>query len=190
MSDAKRIPAVSVTPDTETDEIVIRIPCGLIFTVADVGTQAIDLTLVHPDNHARALVRGWYERFKDKAAVNRADADGNIIPKADHAAIKATRLASLAAHYETGTDRWSATGDGTGGGRSITVEAFARVRGITYAEADAKVTTHAETMFGGDRKKALANIATAQKVIDAVAAIRAERQPEADINADETVDSL
>lgn len=189
-TETKRVQTLTYAASDETVEVIIRIPQYIAFAIEGIGDQTLDLTKVHPDHHTRALARGWYERFKDAAAVNRADVDGNIISKAEHSRIKYERINDLAIHYESGTADWSRKGEGTGGGKSITIEAIARVRGITYAEAESKVEAHAAVMFHGDRKKALENLRTGRRVADAIKAIRDERTPAANIDADAALDRI
>ncbi len=147
----------------------------LTFTVLGEGNLELDLSKVHASNLAHAAVHGFNQRIPDAAAIGTLDADGNVIPKGDRNRLKYERMAELIAHYESGTEEWSRVGSGGGGGKSLTIEAIARAKGWEYDRACASVTAHAEAMFAGDRKKALANLReTSAKVQTAMAEIRAE----------------
>jgi hypothetical protein len=145
---------------------------------------------LHPDVMRRAALVGMAQvRIVDAAAVGMTDDDGNIIPEAGRIALKHERMAALVEHYETGTAEWSRVGQG-GGGRSITVEAIARVRGITYDAAKAETDGFAAKKFNGDTKKALAFLRDGKRVQDAIAAIRAERTKAPKVDADSALDEL
>lgn len=163
----------------------------LVFTVLGEGDVELDLNKVHEANMRRAAIHGWNQRIPDAAAIGTTDKDGVVIPKAERTRIKFERMNELCRHYESGTEEWSRKGDGsaTGGGRSITLEAIARVKGWDYQKAADMVEVHAKMHFGGDTKKALAFFRTGEKVKAAMQAIRDERalakvqdseQPDAD----------
>lgn len=144
-TESKRVNAITAKAADETFELIISLPKSITFDVAGTGDVALDLEKVHGANMSRALVRGWYERFKDAAAVNRADGDGNIIPSSEHARIKYERMNDLAIHFESGAGEWSRKGDGTGvGSRAIAVEAFARRHGCAYNEAKERIERRAK----------------------------------------------
>lgn len=156
----------------------------LVFTVLGEGDVELDLNKVHADNMARAAIHGFNQRIPDAAAIGVTDAEGNVIPKAERTRIKYERMNDLCRHYESGTAEWSRKGDGSGGGRSITVEAIARVKGVDYATADGMVDRHAGAVCGGDRKKALAFLATGTKVAAAIVDIRNERAAAKGVSVD------
>lgn len=161
----------------------------LTFSVLGIGDIPFDLNKVHADNLAHAAVHGFNQRIPDAAAIGLTDDDGNIIPKADRTQAKFDRMRDLVAWYESGVGGWSRKGDG-GGGRSLTIEAIARVKAVDYDRAVEMVARHAETVCGGDRKKALRELAKSAKVQTAMAAIRAERTPATSVDADEALDSM
>lgn len=92
---------------------VINMESGLIeFIVKGHPTLTLDMNKVHPDNQRRASFVGMAQtRIVDRAAVGRADAKGNIIPEATRQALKHERMASLIAHYESGSPDWSVRGE-------------------------------------------------------------------------------
>lgn len=183
-----------VPEGAEMVQVQVSIPAGMVFEVRDregriVREIAFDLQRVHPANLGRAVVHGWNQRIPDAAAIGLADKDGQIIPRAERERIKGERMEDLCRFYEEGGEEWSRKPTGTGG-RSITIEAFARVKDLSYEEAVERVEAHAARMFGGDRKKALAQIAESPKVQQAMHEIRAERTPKANIDADKVVDQM
>lgn len=150
----------------------------------------LDMTKLHPSIIRRAACAGMAQvRIVDAAAVPAADKDGNIIPAEERLTLKHERMAALVAHYMTGTDQWSRVSEG-GGGKSITVEAIARVKGWTYEQAEAEVEKMADKNHGGDTKKALAFLRGGKAVSEAMAAIRAERAPAPKVDADKALAEL
>ena len=61
---------------------------------------------------------------------------------------------------------------------------------IEYDEAVEMVERHAERKYGGDTKKALAKLRGAADVQKAMQAIRDERTPKANIDADKELEEL
>ena len=159
------------------------------FSVAGVGTLALHRDQISPEVLERALVEGMSDRIADKAAKSRDPKTG--IPASP--VEKSAAMQSLIEHYQSGTPDWTLTGAG-GGGRSLTVEAIARVKGIAYDVAEAFVAQYAsakrrmpdgkEMSFGGDTKAALAFLRQGKRVMDAMAGIRAERMPAPKVDAD------
>ena len=151
----------------------------------------LDMTKVHPDLIRRAAAVGFAQvRIVDAAAVGMTDDEGNIIPEDERIEMKYERMAALVAHYMTGTSEWSRRGEGTGGGKSVTIEAIARIRGIDYDTAKAQVADYAKKKFGDDTKKCLAFLRQGERVAAAIAAIRAERAPKPKVDADKALSEL
>ena len=146
---------------------------------------------LHPKVQMRAGLAGMAQvRIVDAAAVGVADRKtGAIIPEAERIALKHERMARLVAHYESGTEDWSRVSEG-GGGRSITVEAIARVKGMTYDAAEAECERIADLHHGGDTKKALAFLRGAGAVQRAMAEIRGERTKAPVVDADKALAEL
>lgn len=164
----------------------------LVFTVLGQGDVELDLNKVSAANLARAAIHGMNQRIPDAAAIGMTDKDGEIIPKDERTRIKYERMNDLCRFYESGTEEWGRKrAEGEGSGKSLTIEAIARVKGLTYEEAEALVQRHADTVLKGDRKKALAQLRQAQKVVEAMAAIRSERDAKrATVDADSILDGL
>ena len=169
---------------------VVDVEQGTVtFRVKGHSDIVLDMGKLHPSIVKRAAMVGMAQvRIVDAAAVGVADDDGNILPVADRIAMKHANMAALVDHYQTGTEEWSRVGGG-GGGRSITIEAIARVKGCDYDSAKAMVERHAATMKV-DTKKALANLRQARAVAEAINAIRAERAPAAKVDADAALAEL
>ena len=170
---------------------VIDVVTGTVtFQVKGQDDLVLHFDRLHPDIVERAALVGMAQvRIVDAAAVGVADDEGNIIPEAQRIAMKYRNMAALIEHYETGTSEWSRVGTG-GGGKSITVEAIARVQNITYEEAEAQVEAFAEKKYDGDTKKALAFLRGGARVSAAIEAIRKERMPAPKVDADKALEEL
>lgn len=145
---------------------------------------------LHPGILKRAACSGMAQvRIVDAAAIPATDKDGNIIPADERQRMKYERMAALVEHYETGTDQWSRVSEG-GGGKSLTVEAIARVKGWTYEQAEAEVEKLADKHHGGDTKKCLAFLRGGKAVSEAMRAIREERAPAPKVDADKALAEL
>lgn len=156
----------------------------LVFNVLGAGSVAFDPSKAHEANQRQAAMHGWKQRLSDAAALSR---DDNNIPASPVDKLEAIR--ALAAHYESGAAEWSRAGSG-GGGSSLTIEAIARVKSTDYATAEGFVADYAKAKHGGDTKAALAFLRDGKRVQEAMAAIRAERQPAPKIDADEALGEL
>lgn len=178
--------------DNQHVKPVIDVAAGTVtFAVKGHDDLVLHMDKLHPDIVKRAALVGMAQvRIVDAAAVGMTDDEGNIIPEDDRIALKHSRMAALVEHYETGTAEWSRVGTG-GGGRSITVEALARVVFAgDYERAESAVADYAAKKFDGDTKKALAHFREGKRVMDAMAAIRAERTGPAKVDADAALDEL
>ena len=154
-----------------------------------------DPAKAHEDCRKRAEVHGWIQRLSDRAAKPRDTKTG----RAATAGEKFAAIQELVEHYLSGSADWSMAGQG-GGGKSLTVEAIARVKGIGYAEAEAFVEQFARgkrkmpdgsfMSYGGDTKAALAYLRDGKRVQEAMAELRAERAPQAKVDADEALEEL
>ena len=159
---------------------------SLRFTVLGAGEVMFNPANVHPANRAYAELHGWKQRIVDGAAISRDDVTGKPASPTD----KLAAMQSLAEHYMSGAEGWSRAGTG-GGGKSITLEAIARVsfKG-DYEAAERSVESFAGEKFAGDRKKALAFLATGKRVMEMKAAIQAERTPAPKVDADAALNEL
>lgn len=148
----------------------------IIFTVKDCGDVELDLLKVSQANNHRAAIHGWNQRIPDAAAISRTDKDGHIIPEQTRTRIKYERMNDLCRHYESGTERWSMVREaGESGGGTLVVEAIARVQGVDYAEAEARVERYADRNCEGDTAKALAILRKGPTLAGALREIQAER---------------
>ena len=171
---------------------VIDIAAGTItFKFKGLPDAVFHPAKAHPDNNERAKYAGWAQvRLIDAAAVGAADRKtGAIIPEPERIAMKRARVVGLIGHYESGEPGWSRVSEG-GGGRSITVEAIARVKGMTYDAAEAECERIADLHHGGDTKKALAFLRGAGAVQKEMAVIRAERTKAPVLDADKALEEL
>lgn len=158
------------------------------FTVLGQGDVELDLNKVAESNMRRAAIHGWNQRIPDAAAIGRADAEGEIIPETERTRMKFERMNDLCRHYESGTEEWNRKGTGGGGGgKSLTIEAMAEVRGIEYDEAAALAQRHADTMYKGDLKKALAFFRTGAKIAEAMRQIKLARMAAPAVNPDDVL---
>ena len=171
---------------------VIDVDAGTVtFIIRDREPLTLTIGKLHPDVVKRAALVGMAQvRIVDAAAISATDDDGNLLDAETRLDTKRERMEALVEHYETGTPDWSRKGTGEGGGRSITLEAIARVKSVDYETAKAMVARMAEKAHGGDTKKALAFLRTGRKIAEAVNAIRAERAPAPKIDADNALKDL
>jgi len=157
----------------------------LVITVLGAGEVEFNPALVHADNRAHAEVHGWIQRLSDRAAMSRNPETGKPATPAE----KFNAIKALAEYYMTGAAEWALSGGG-GGGKSLTVEAIARVKGVAYDAAQTLIEQFAETKHGGDVKAALAFLRSGKRVMEAMEAIRRERAAAPRIDADKAVDEL
>ena len=184
--------AVKAMKENQHVQPVVDVEKGTVtFNVKGHDPIVLHMERLHPEIVKRAAMVGMAQvRIVDAAAVGMADDDGNIVPEAERIDMKAERMAALVEHYETGTSEWSRVREGRGGGRSITIEAIARIRAIPYDDAKAMVQRHADTMHKGDTKTALAHLRQGAKVGATINAIRAERTPKGKVDADAALEEL
>lgn len=178
MTDEKR-KGNSVVTVTYTDDGKMQID------VLGAGSILFDKAKASRECRAHAEDHGWEQRLRDAAAISRDDETGKPATPAD----KFARVQALADYYMTGATEWARVGHG-GGGRSITIEAIARVKGMEYEAVEAEVAEFAKKKYAGDTKKALAFLREGKRVMEAIAAIRAERQTAPKVDADAALDDL
>src|SRR5262245_56068561 len=152
--------------------------------------QVLEWAKLSPTVQKRAGLVGMAQvRIVDAAAVPMTDDDGNILSESTRIQMKFDRMGRLIEHYHTGTEQWTLQQAG-GGGRSITIEAIARVKGMDYDTAKAEVEKFAVAKHGGDTKAALAFFRGSKSVSEAMQAIRAERMPAPKVDADKALTEL
>jgi hypothetical protein len=157
----------------------------ITFKVKDAGEVGLDLTKLHEAIVKRAAVHGMIQRISDAAAISRdAETGQSATPKEKLAAMSA-----LIDHYHSGTEEWRRTGTGEGGGKSLTIEAIAEVKGISYEAAEAEVVKFAEKR-NESTKAILAFLRKGEKVMRAMEAIRARRQGAPKVDADEALQEM
>lgn len=161
-------------------------------TFQAIGHPAIvlDMTKLHPDIIRRAACAGMAQvRIVDAAAVSVADDEGNIIPVNERLEMKHNRMEVLVAHYMSGTSEWSRRGEGTGGAKSITIEAIANLKyNGDYEKAKTEIDAYAARKQI-ERKKALSNLKS-EAVLTEMARLRSVRMPKAKIDADAALSEL
>ena len=158
---------------------------GVEFVIAGVGKIRLDYAKLSAANLEYARFHGFKQRCVDAAALSRDTSTGKpAAPQEKFDAIK-----EIVDHYESGSTDWSMAG-GEGGGKSLTIEAIARVNGTDYDTAEAQVATFAAAKHGGDVKKALAFLRTGARVMEAMDAIRKARAPKPVIDADAALSEL
>lgn len=160
--------------------------------VLGAGVVVFDKTRASQDCRLHAEDHGWEQRLRDAAAISRDEDTGKPATPQD----KYERVKALAEYYMSGATEWARVGHG-GGGRSITVEAIARLKGVEYDQAEVFVAEFAKTgkdgkgvAFAGDTKKALAFLRDGKRVMEAIAAIRAERATAPKVDADAALEEL
>lgn len=171
---------------------VIAADFGTItFEVKGHPTLTLNIGKIHADVLKRAACVGLAQvRVVDAAAIPATRKDGTIMPEAERLALKHSRMAELIEHLESGSAEWSRVSEG-GGGKSITIEAIARVQGVDYAKAETDVEEFAKRdPYKGDTKKALAFLRTGKRVMEAMEAIRKERTPAPVVDADAALNDL
>lgn len=157
----------------------------LVFDVMGAGRLAFDVSNANAACRQHAEMHGWKQRISDAAAMSRDPETG----KPATAQEKLAAMRELVEHYESGSAEWSRVGGG-GGGRSLTVEAIARVKGCDYDAAEAAVAKFAGEKYEGDTKKALAYLRQGERVAAAMEAIRRERAPQPKLDADKALADL
>jgi hypothetical protein len=158
----------------------------ITFHVKDAGDVVLNTKHLHDDIMQRAAVHGLIQRISDAAAKSRDEVTGKPASTQE----KRDSMADLVAYYHTGTKEWKRAGTGEGGGKSITIEAIARIKSISYEMATDYAERYAKAKFEGNTKKCLAFLRTGKQVMEAIAAIRAERQTAPVVDADAALDEM
>ncbi len=156
------------------------------FNVLGAGSVVLDTSKLHDKIMQHAAVHGLIQRISDAAAIGRDQETGRSASPMD----KLTAMTELVSYYETGTEDWKRTGTGEGGGKSITVEAIAKVKSVSYEIAMDYAERYAIKAFNGDTKKCLAFLRKSGSVAEAIADIRKSRQGAPVVDADKALDEL
>lgn len=157
----------------------------LTLTVLGAGVITFDPEKASRECNAYAALHGWKQRLADAAAMDRDEDTGAPASVSD----KYNAVKDLAEYYMSGAVDWKRTGKG-GGGKSITIAAIARVKGIGYAEAETYVDAYAARNYEGDRAECLAFLRTGARVMQAMSDIRAERAGKPKVDADNALEDL
>lgn len=158
----------------------------LEISVLGAGQVKFDLDKVSVACRARAEVHGWTQRLVDAAAMSRDEVTGKPASPAE----KFEAIKELAEYYMGGAEEWARRSAGGGGAQSITLQAIARVKGITYQQAEEFVGRYATAHYKGDTKAALAFLRTGAQVGAMILALRAEKQPAPVVDADKALGEL
>ncbi len=157
----------------------------LLFDVLGAGQVTFDPAKASAACKAHAELHGWKQRLSDAAALSRDDETGKPASPAD----KLAAVKELAEYYESGAEEWSRVGAG-GGGKSITIEAIAALKGVEYDQAEAIVADFAAKKYEGDTKKALAFLRQGERVAAKIEEIRKSRMPAPKVDADKALDEI
>lgn len=131
---------------------------------------------------------GWDNRIKNKTSVTADKATGKV-----DTAIKYRLAKELIEFYEQGGDEWEMRA--AGGAREgsadagLVLQALMQVKGWSLDECNAKVQAMAEKK-GCERKDVLASLAKNPDIIREVAAIKARRAAESNVDASSLLDEL
>ena len=164
----------------------------VIFKIADGGPdEVLEWDLLHADVQMHSGLAGMAQvRVVDKAAIKRADDDGNVRSAEEMIRLKRAAIHDLIEHYHTGTPEWNVRVSSGGGAQSITLLAIAQVKRVSYEEAGRLVDAYASVKHGGDRKKALAFLAKGSQVREAMEQIRVKRAGEPKVDADQALSEI
>lgn len=130
---------------------------------------------------------GWDNRIKNKTSVTADKTTGKVDTAEKYKLAKA-----LIEFYEQGGDEWemrAAGGTREGTDAGLVLQALMQVKGWTLDECNAKVQAMAEKK-GCERKDVLASLAKNPDIIREVAAIKAKRAAESNVDAASLLDEL
>lgn len=177
-------------PETKRENSVVTVTHAdnvLIFNVLGVGEIRLDISTMSDENKAHAIMHGMEQRIRDAAAIPRDKTTGASATPQD----KYDAMQRLAEHYASGSPDWGIRRvEGSGGAKSITIEAIARAKECDYETAESMVDRFAMSKFAGDRKVALRELAKTASVQAAILAIRAERMPKPKADGDALLNEL
>lgn len=157
----------------------------ITFKVRGAGEFTFDVLAAHPKVRHWAAIHGFVQRISDAAAKSRDTETGKPADPGE----KLEAMRRVAEHYASGVEQWKMTrvaGEGAGTGPSIVVRAFARLQGLSVADALARIREVAEKKRV-TTKAYLKTLRGAQAIRDAIAAIEAE---EAGAGGDEALAEL
>lgn len=161
----------------------------ITFDVLGVGPLVFDRMKGSPENRLAAETNGWVQRIVDAAAISATEKDGTIRSKEVRAQLKFEAMSRVIEHYHSGSTEWNLK-PGGGFGRSIVVEAIARVMKCDYPAAEAMIEKRAAAKYDGDKKKAIEKLRESKDVQAAIIAIQQERLPKPAVDADDELEAL
>lgn len=151
-----------------------RVDGKIEFTVLGAGVFTFDPDKVSAENRARAMIHGFLQRISDRAAISRNPENGQPATPQD----KFERMKAMAEHYESGTTEWGLRAPATPGVDSgLTIRAMIRAGLGADVEAIETILGATQTKRGIDRTAALRLWAGTDKVIKAIADLKAESAP-------------
>ncbi len=144
------------------------------FTVLGAGVLTFDPDKVSAENCARAMIHGFVQRISDRAAISRNPENGQPATPQD----KLTRMQQMAEHLMSGAREWglkAAAAPGMDAG--LIVRAMLRAGLGATVEAVEGLLTKTQAKRSIDRTAALKLWAGTDKVIRAMAELKAEAAP-------------
>lgn len=143
----------------------------------------IDWTKIHSDVREEMGKRYLGEvRARDKAAVERADKDGNIRPESVRNKMKYERMAAVLKHLESGTSAWRMGGTvKVVQDHSITLAAICEVFKTTLQLANEKIDLWAKSQ-NVSRTAVLDSFAARKDVSEIIQRMKAEATKDVDLD--------
>lgn len=141
----------------------------LTWDFGPIGKVTLNPDKVSAVNRARAMVFGLKQRVADCAALSRDTSTGASATAEE----KFAEMKRMAAHLESGSDLWELRA-ATEGDSPLNIEAIGRALGLSEAGVEG-LLVQTEAKRGVDRKGALAIWLATKQVVEAKAAIQAER---------------
>ncbi len=158
---------------------------NMVFTVLGAGpivddkaTSAditLDLSKIHAKNRRRAEYHGWGQRIVDAAALAKDTDTGKPATPGE----KLARMAKVVEHYHAGGEEWNMRATGAPRGPDAGLIITAMCRALTNGDID-KANGLVDKLAASrkvGRDEALREWASTDKVLAAIAAIKAERAP-------------
>lgn len=157
---------------------MVKLDNKLIFTVKGVTEKLeFDIDKASAENRARAMVHGFKQRISDGAALS-ADTETG---KAASPEAKFARMKSLVDHYMSGSTEWAirvAAPQGFDAGFIVRAIIHAAINGAkTPVDVEALVALTIKTGKATDRDAALKFWAGTDKVVKAIAELKASAAP-------------
>lgn len=106
---------------------------GTTITFAFDGHEAVtfDANKTHAAMRDRAMMHGWEQRIRDRAAIQRTKENNFTVTEE----MRRNAVLEMVTHYESGTDQWNLRAAATPKLNPVFVDIAAR-RGCSYEEAE------------------------------------------------------